>query len=94
MLITITKSDIASGGHNYNDCPVAIAIRRKLMKTAFVGPINCYIFYDNFHIDFDYRNAVKIELPPKVKDFINRYDKQLPVIPIRFELDIKETDDN
>lgn len=75
MLIEVTNEDIRHGRRNScSNCPVALAISRKLGKQAFLGS-------HTWRID-----GTKHFLPDGVIRFIHDYDLYRPVTPIQFEL--------
>jgi len=75
----VTKEHIAVGQKNNTCfCPVALAIREKIT--------NCYVTVNNFTaiLGEDYYT-----LPKPVSDFIEKFDNNLEVSPLEFELLIK-----
>jgi hypothetical protein len=86
MLINVTQEHINNGiPTKCGLCPVALAINDVLNNTYY----HAYVY----HNEIDIANnsfAVKqsFDLPESVKLFINKFDKNLPVEPFKFELDI------
>lgn len=80
--INVTKRDIQRGTRGRaTDCPVALAISRKLKNVDYVSVgQTCASWYTK-------EEAMKdTPLPPEVTEFIQRFDSGEPVEPIRFYL--------
>jgi hypothetical protein len=84
MKIIVTQNDIDLGAPgSYDECPVALAIKRSLIEQGFSYPVvkirSCYAeIYDN-----------EIALPNEARDFIAAFDynkEWLNPKPMEFEL--------
>lgn len=75
---TVAQSDIVHGERgDCAWCPVALAMRRVLNKTVEVGR-------DYIQIE----RGKLIDLPKEVKTFVRDLDRNMPVRPFTFELEI------
>lgn len=87
--IEVTQDDI-DGGMAYDaaHCPVAIALRRQLdCRNAHAAADFCNVFYlkdPNSRELYSYQ----CDLPEEAKRFIEDYDKNRPVQPFVFEVDV------
>lgn len=81
MLIQVTQEDINNGRRgNCYYCPVALAVARIFNAHNFI-----YVGAEGI---CDVRKWTVPVLPPEVFDFICKFDRQFPVAPFTFELQI------
>ncbi len=82
VTICVTKGDIASGiRSNDEECPVAIAARRRLKMPVHVT-CNRLIF------DLPKTGQFANDLPENVRDAIERYDDGKGMKPFRFRMEV------
>lgn len=87
-LIKVTAEDIAQGNRKEPaSCPVAKAISRELGMTANVG-ISFLHTIDPKHVGDKKAVWNKYPTPNKASRFIQRFDRQMPVEPFEFELEM------
>lgn len=90
MKIEVTQDDIDEGiPSNRNKCPVSLAVNRVILKSYHTGsgPCDILIFSQKDNL-LDIQASFKT--PPRVADFIHRFDGRYCVKPFEFEIPIPE----
>jgi len=76
MIVEVTQDDIDKGCRaNAYRCPVALALSRTFNK--HVGANSCWAAFESHDV----------RLPEIASKFVKDFDCELPVSPIRFEID-------
>lgn len=84
ITVNVTANDIKHGKPTEPClCPVARALRRKGDKN---GPVGVGFYYADFRKDGFFR---QFELPSHVRQFIRNFDRNLPVKPFKFVVEVK-----
>lgn len=81
MIITVTKREIKQGSSNWDTCPVALAIKKRIDGEVLVS--------GHFASLLKGKRWASFPLPRKVKDFISKFDGGKKVKPFSFNLNVK-----
>jgi hypothetical protein len=82
MRVKVTAQCIEHGENiSAEKCPVALAFQNAGLDVLVTGP-TVHVYHEPFSA------PVEIPLPPAARSFIRRFDNQLSVKPIAFEIDV------